>query len=143
MLDTVATGATLLRGLEAAFAQAPKPREILLATPAGSAVGMRKIAELCARENVALTITFFGAIFGLWHDGTGLPWCHPDTVLSGTPHSRTNRALARQIFNNLPGFCAVGDCSANFFDVDKARQILHEEEERFGWQLITCGASQR
>ncbi len=135
VLDTVATGATLVRGLEAAFHNASKPEQIVLATPAGSAVGMRKIADLCARENVALTLTFFGAIFGLWEDGTGLPWCHPDTILSGTPRSEKNRALTAHLFNQLPGFCSVGDCSADFFDVAEAKKILAEEEERFGWRL--------
>jgi hypothetical protein len=136
MLDTVATGATLLRGLEAAFANAPKPESILLGTPAGSLVGMKKVAELCARENVGLTLFFFGAIFGLWEDGTALPWCHPDTIFSGTPREDKNRALTARIFNNIEGFCSVGDCSANFFDVGEAERILREEEERFGWRLL-------
>src|SRR5581483_5036912 len=136
MLDTVATGATLVRGLEAAFKNAPKPEQILLGTPAGSAVGMRRIAAVCARENVQLTCFFFGAIFGLWRDGTGLPWCHPDTILSGTPRSEKNRALTARRFNNIEGFWSVGDCSANFFDVAAAEKILRAEEERFGWKLI-------
>lgn len=135
MLDTVATGATLVRGLEAAFANAPKPQHILLGTPAGSVVGMRKIAEVCAAQGVELTLFFFGAMFGLWEDGTALPWCHPDTILAGTPRSETNRALTAQIFNKIEGFCAVGDCSANFFDVAEAEKILREEEQRFGWRL--------
>lgn len=135
VLDTVATGATLLRGLEAAFRNARKPERILMATPAGSGAGMRRIAALCAGENVELILTFFGAIFGLWEDGTGLPWCHPDTILSGTPRSERNRVLTRRLYNNLPGFCSVGDCSANFFDVQESLNILREEEERFGWRL--------
>ncbi len=135
MLDTIATGATLVRGLEAAFANAPKPREILLGTPAGSLVGAKKIAALCARENVSLTFFFFGAIFGLWKDGTALPWCHPDTIFSGTPRSEKNRALTARLFNNIDGFCSVGDCSANFFDVVEAEKILQEEETRFNWQI--------
>lgn len=135
MLDTVATGATLVRGLEAAFKNAPKPEHVLLATPAGSAIGMRRIAQVCARENVQLTLFFFGAIFGLWHDGTGLPWCHPDTILSGTPRSQKNRAETARIFNNIEGFCSVGDCSANFFDVAHAKEILQAEENRFGWNI--------
>jgi hypothetical protein len=135
MLDTVATGATLVRGLEAAFRNAPKPEQILLGTPAGSAVGMKRIAEVCARANVQLTPFFFGAIFGLWHDGTGLPWCHPDTIFSGTLRSEKNRALTARIFNQSEGFCAVGDCSANFFDVAAAQKILQEEQERFSWQI--------
>jgi hypothetical protein len=135
MLDTIATGATLVRGLEAAFANAPKPREILLGTPAGSLVGAKKIAELCVRENVQITFFFFGAIFGLWQDGTALPWCHPDTIFSGTPRSEKNRALTARLFNNIEGFCAVGDCSANFFDVAEAEKILQEEEKRFDWKL--------
>lgn len=135
VLDTVATGTTLVRGLEAAFRNARKPERIIMATPAGSGAGMRQIAALCAREQVELVITFFGAIFGLWEDGTGLPWCHPDTILSGTTHSVKNYAITKQLFNNLPGFCSVGDCSANFFDVEEALNILKEEEERFGWRL--------
>ncbi|MBI4675617.1 MAG: hypothetical protein HY741_28570 [Chloroflexi bacterium] len=135
LLDTVATGATLVRGLQSAFANAYKPREILLAAPAGSAVGMKRIAALCARENVRLTLFFFGAIFGLWRDGTALPWCHPDTILSGTPRSARNREITARLFNRLEGFCSVGDCSANFFDVGEAEKILREEEERFGWKL--------
>jgi hypothetical protein len=135
MLDTIATGATLLRGLEAAFSNAPKPRVILLGTPAGSLVGSGKISALCAREDVSLTLFFFGAIFGLWHDGTALPWCHPDTILSGTPRSQKNRALTARIFNNIKGFCSVGDCSANFFAVAEAKKILQEEEKRFDWRL--------
>lgn len=135
MLDTVATGATLARGLEAAFKNAPKPEHILLATPAGSAVGMKRIADVCARADVQLTLFFFGAIFGLWHDGTALPWCHPDTIFSGTPRSEKNRALTARLFNNIEGFCSVGDCSANFFDVGEAEKILHDEEERFHWTL--------
>jgi hypothetical protein len=135
VLDTLATGATLVRGLEAAFANATKPQKILFATPAGSAVGARKIAELCEREGVELNLTFFGAVLGLWQDGTALPWCHPDTVLSGTPRSKYNSQLAKRLFNNLEGFCAVGDCSANFFDVAEAKKILAEEEEKFGWHI--------
>lgn len=134
LLDTIATGATLVRGLEAAFA-IDKPREILLGTPAGSLVGAKKIAELCVRENVQVTFFFFGAIFGLWQDGTALPWCHPDTIFSGTPRGEKNRALTARIFNNIQGFCSVGDCSANFFDVTEAEKILREEEEQFGWKL--------
>ena len=134
-LVTVATGATLVRGLEAAFKNAPKPEHVLLATPAGSAIGMRRNAQVCARENVQLTLFFFGAIFGLWHAGTGLPWCHPDTIWSGTPRSAHNRELTARIFNNIEGFCSVGDCSANFFDVAEAEKILREEEERFDWKL--------
>ncbi len=135
MLDTIATGATLVRGLEAAFANAAKPREILLGTPAGSLVGAKKIAELCVRENVSITFFFFGAIFGLWQDGTALPWCHPDTIFSGTPRGEKNRALAARLFNNIQGFCSVGDCSANFFNVTEAEKILRQEEKRFGWNL--------
>lgn len=135
VLDTVATGATLVRGLEAAFANAPKPEHILLGTPAGSVIGIRKIADVCAAHDVQLTLFFFGAMFGLWEDGTALPWAHRDTILAGTPRSEKNRALTAQIFNRIEGFCAVGDCSANFFDVAKAEKILREEEERFGWRL--------
>lgn len=136
MLDTVATGATLVRGLEAAFANAPKPKQILLGTPAGSAVGMRKIAEVCELHGVGLTLFFFGAVFGLWEDGTALPWAHRDTLLSGTARSAKNRALTDEIFNRIEGFCAVGDCSANFFDVAEAEKTLREEQERFGWRLV-------
>lgn len=135
MLDTVATGATLVRGLEAAFSNAPKPEHILLGTPAGSVAGMRKIAGVCAVHGVQLTLFFFGAMFGLWEDGTALPWCHPDTLLSGTPRSEKNRALTARIFKHIEGFCSVGDCSANFYDVGEAEKILREEQERFGWEL--------
>lgn len=135
MLDTVATGATLVRALESAFKNTTPPGKILLATPAGSAVGMRKIADLCAVHKIDLVLTFFGAIFGLWEDGTGLPWCHPDTITSGTQRGKRNLEQARKLFNNLPGFCAVGDCSANFFDVKEAEEALEEEEKRFGWHL--------
>jgi hypothetical protein len=137
LLDTVATGATLVRGLETAFANVEKPQQILFATPAGSGEGVGKIARLCQKEHVDFTAVFFGAIFGLWEDGTGLPWCHPDTVLSGTPRSMVNRELTQRLFNNLPGFCSVGDCSANFFDVEDAFRILSEEEARFEWYLPT------
>lgn len=135
MLDTVATGATLVRGLEAAFANAPKPEHILLGTPAGSVAGMRKIAQVCAAHDVKLTLFFFGAMFGLWEDGTALPWAHRDTILAGTERSENNRALTARMFNNIEGFCAVGDCSANFFDVAEAEKILRDEEARFGWRL--------
>lgn len=135
MLDTIATGATLVRGLEAAFENAPKPEQILLGTPAGSVPGMKKIGEVCAAGDVRVTFFSFGAIFGLWQDGTALPWCHPDTILAGTPRSKRNQELTARIFNRIEGFCAVGDCSANFFDVNEAEKILHEEEERFGWKL--------
>lgn len=107
MLDTVATGATLVRGLEAAFANAPKPEHILLGTPAGSVAGMRKIAKVCAAHNVPLTLFFFGAMFGLWEDGTALPWCHRDSILSGTPRSEKNRALTARMFNNIEAFAPL------------------------------------
>lgn len=132
LLDTVATGATLVRGLEAAFQNAEKPRRIIMGTPAGSPVGMRKIEELCGREGVEFFVTFFGAAFGLWEDGSGLPWCHPNTIYSGTAQSQTNRQRAAKLFNNNPAFCAVGDCSANFFDVQAALKHLKAEEEKLG-----------
>lgn len=135
MLDTIATGATLARALEAAFSNAEKPERILMATPCGSAAGGRRIAQVCEKAGVELVLTYFGAVFGLWHDGTGLPWCHPDTLVSGTERSKNNRKLAQQIFNNLDGFCAVGDCSANFFDVDDALAVLAKEEKEFAWKL--------
>ncbi len=135
IMDTVATGATLLRGLEAAFENAPKPEHILLGTPAGSRMGMEQIAALCASANVELTLFFFGAVFGLWQDGTALPWCHPDTIVAETARGKQNRAITAKLFNNIEGFCAVGDCSANFFDVRAAENILREEQERFGWVL--------
>lgn len=137
MLDTVATGATLVRGLEGAFHNAKeKPKRIIMGTPAGSAVGMRKLEAICKREGVDFICTFFGAAFGLWDDGTGLPWCHPDTVLAGTERSKKNRKRAGEIFNEHPAFCAVGDCSANFFDVQAALDNLIEEEEKLGWKLL-------
>ncbi len=135
MLDTIATGATLARALEAALANAEKPDRILMASPCGSAAGARRIAQVCQKADVELVLTFFGAIFGLWHDGTGLPWCHPDTVVSGTERSRRNIKEAQKIFNNMDGFCAVGDCSANFFDVDAALAILDKEQKEFNWTL--------
>lgn len=110
VLDTIATGATLVRVLETAFANGQPPEKILFGTPAGSATGVRKVASLCRQHGIELHATFFGAAFGLWHDGTGLPWCHPDTLLSGTKRSQTNKQTAARLFNNLPGFCAVGDC---------------------------------
>lgn len=135
MLDTVATGATLVRVLEAAFSNAPKPRKIFMATPAGSPAGMRKIDALCQKEGVELHISFFGAAFGLGDDGTALPWCHPQTILADTARAKKNRLRAGELFNELPDFCAVGDCSANFFDVEAALINLAEEEEKLGWQL--------
>jgi hypothetical protein len=135
MLDTIATGATLARALEAAIANAEKPERILMASPCGSAAGGRRIAQVCEKNGIELVLTYFGAVFGLWHDGTGLPWCHPDTLVSGTDRSQKNRKLAQQLFNNLDGFCAVGDCSANFFDVEAAIAILTKEENEFGWRL--------
>jgi len=135
MLDTIATGATLARALEAAFTNATPPKRILMATPCGSAAGGRRIAQVCQKAGVELVLTYFGAVFGLWHDGTGLPWCHPDTLLSGTERSKKNRSTAQQLFNSLDGFCAVGDCSANFFDVDEALGILQREEKEFDWRL--------
>lgn len=135
LLDTVATGATLVRGLEAAFKNAPKPRRIIMGTPAGSAVGMRKLQELCVREGVEFIVTFFGAAFGLWQDGSGLPWCHPETVLSGSQRSAANLKRAQRLFNNNPAFCAVGDCSANFFDVQAALDNLAHEEDELGCKL--------
>ena len=135
LLDTVATGATLVRGLEAAFQNAQKPRRILMGTPAGAAVGMRKLEDLCRREKIEFIPTFFGAAFGLFEDGSGLPWCHPDTILAGTERSRVNLENARKIFNNNQAFCAVGDCSANFFDVQVAMEHLKDEEDRLCWKL--------
>lgn len=135
MLDTVATGATLVKGLEATFKNCEKPKKILLAASCGSVVGTRRIVEFLTGMGVETHVTFWGAAFGLWHDGTGLPWCHPDTVISGTPRSLKNKEITAKLFNNLPGFCAVGDCSANFFDVDDARKVLDDEEKRFGWKV--------
>ncbi len=135
MLDTIATGATLVRGLEAAFRNVSTPEQILLGAPAGSRLGVKRIADVCARHHVQLTVFFFGAIFGLWRDGTALPWCHPDTIFSGTPRSARNREYTARLFNNLEGFCSVGDCAANFFDVGEAEKNLQKEQERFGWNL--------
>lgn len=135
VLDTVATGATLVRGLEAAFANAPRPKRILMGTPAGSPVGMRKLQALCNNAGVEFVSTFFAAAFALHEDGSGLPWCHPETILSGSLRSQGNIRRAEKRFNLNPAFCSVGDCSANFFDVSAALDHLKQEEERLGWSL--------
>lgn len=135
VLDTVATGATLVRGLQAAFAGADKPRTILMGTPAGSPVGMRKLQALCNDAGVEFVSTFFAAAFALHEDGSGLPWCHPETILSGSLRSQANIRKAEKRFNLSPAFCSVGDCSANFFDVTAALDHLKKEEERLGWSL--------
>lgn len=137
MLDTIATGATLIKGLTATFQNCKPPRRILLAATCGSVVGTRKVVEYLKSEKIDVHVTFWGAAFGLWHDGTGLPWCHPETIISGTTRGVTNRQIAGRLFNENPGFCAVGDCSANFFDVDDAKKVLKEEETRFAWRLPT------
>jgi len=62
-------------------------------------------------------------------------WCHLDTILSGTPRSERNHAITAKLFNNIEGFCTVGECSAIFFDVGEAEKILREEQERFRWKL--------
>ncbi len=136
MLDTVATGATLLRGLEAAFANAPKPEHILLGTPAGSRVGMEQIAALCATANVNLTLFFFGAIFGLWQDGTGLPWCHPDTIVANTPRGKQNRATTERLFNGIAGFCAVGNGELKLRSRPKAKSNSQSERMRKRWLIL-------
>lgn len=135
VLDTVATGATLVRGLQAAFATVAKPRTILMGTPAGSPVGMRKLQALCNDAGVEFISTFFAAAFALHEDGSGLPWCHPETILSGSLRSQANIRKAEKRFNLNPAFCSVGDCSANFFDVTAALDHLKKEEERLGWSL--------
>jgi hypothetical protein len=137
MLDTIATGATLIKGLTATFENCKKPKRILLAATCGSVVGTRKIVEFLQSEKIEVHVTFWGAAFGLWNDGTGLPWCHPDTIISGTTRGVTNRQIAGRLFNEIPGFCAVGDCSANFFDVEDAKRVLKEEEYKFSWRLPT------
>jgi hypothetical protein len=42
---------------------------------------------------------------------------------------------ARQSYDDLPGFCPVGDCFANFFDVKDAGKVLEEEQRKFNWFL--------
>lgn len=100
--DTVATGSTLVKGiqllLDAAEEKGISIRSISVVTLAGSALGARKLAKLAkthiAPQHPGCKVSFYACemLFHLMPDGTDLRFLMPDSIM---PEESRQEALSR------------------------------------------------
>lgn len=115
--DTVATGSTLMKGiqllLDAAEEKGTSIASISMVTLAGSAVGARKFASIAKKhvlpQHPNCKVSFFGCemLFHLMPDGTDMRFLMPDSIM---PEESRREALSRYgkyLAKNMK--CAVFD----------------------------------
>jgi len=132
--DTVASGASVIQGLQA-FAEWAKPRglrKVHFFSACGSRIGGQRIRAACAALDIQATFTHGLAAFGMAEQGwqlpdTDLPWLHPDTITQ--PHYLQR---AQAAFQGKP-VCAIGDWGMR---CKNPKAYLHEwQAEAEYWKL--------
>jgi hypothetical protein len=115
--DTVATGSTLVKGiqllLDAAEDKGKTIESITILTIAGSAAGARKLAVLAKKHvlpqhpNCKVSLFACEMLFHLMPDGTDLRFLMPDSVLPEESRSEAERRYGKYLSKNMR--CAVFD----------------------------------
>jgi len=115
--DTVATGSTLVKGvqllLDAAEDQGKSIKSITILTLAGSAVGAKKVAKLAAThvlpQHPGCKVSFYACemLFHLMPDGTDLRFLMPDSLMPDESRQEALSRYGKYLSENMR--CAVFD----------------------------------
>lgn len=146
--DTIATGATLAKGLEClaeAFEEKKvKPKKIIVCSLACSVDGARKLKEMEVRlkkmwPSLGVCLVACGELFHLMPDGTDLRFLYDDAVIP----EKTRQAVLRE-YGPLLGRtmkCAVFDWGTRFNNPSAHYQefLKYAETELEGGELDTKG----
>ncbi len=127
--DTIATGGTIERIIDATLSRAEEARAIIIYSIAGGLMGAIRMKQISERINLPIYTFFSNAIFGVEPNGTDMPWLHPGTITS-----ETNREIARSSYGPDLGrrWCCVWDWG------DRSKhplKHLHELIERCDGEL--------
>lgn len=124
--DTIASGATMCEAIGHYLSKWPLTRVIIL-TFAGTGIGGKRIAEFCAARNVACTIIYGLAVFGLAANGFDLSFLDPATVTSDRC-----RQLAKEYFGSRPISCVGWDFGSQGYAIRKYKMLCWIESKYWG-----------
>ncbi|MGY5874139.1 MAG: hypothetical protein RTU30_00195 [Candidatus Thorarchaeota archaeon] len=90
--DTIATGGTIERIVEATLAESSEIRAIIIYSIAGGLVGATRITDLANRIKIPIYLFYSNAIFGVEPNGTDMPWLHSGTIVSPEIRAEAEKA---------------------------------------------------
>ncbi|RDE17865.1 MAG: hypothetical protein C4K49_00590 [Candidatus Thorarchaeota archaeon] len=117
--DTIATGGTIERILDATLARGPDIRAVIVYSIAGGLIGAHRLKQLAERLHIPIYLFFSNAIFGVESNGTDMPWLHPGTVVSPGIRAKAESTYGTDLGRR---WCCVWDWG------DRAKQPLKHLE---------------
>jgi hypothetical protein len=133
--DTVASGASICRAIEAYLEVAPVEHVTVLSI-AGAGSGAATIARFCANRGITVDFFFGLAVFGLGVNGFDLAFLHPETMASPDLMVRAHKVFQGKAIS------AVGwDFGSQYMAPIKYRNLCWVEAEIWGMhgsQLFQC-----
>jgi hypothetical protein len=127
--DTIATGGTIERIIDATLEHSSEVRAIAVYSIAGGLKGAVRLKHLADRIQIPVYTFYSNAIFGVEPNGTDMPWLHPGTIVS--PEIRDE---AEAVYGPYLGrrWCSIWDWG------DRSKhplKHLHELLERCEFEL--------
>jgi hypothetical protein len=104
--DTIATGGTIARILDATSVRSDDIQAIVVYSIAGGVMGAMRLKQISERLDIPIYSFFSNAIFGVEANGTDMPWLHPGTITSKTTHEIAESSYGPILGRN---WCAIWD----------------------------------
>jgi hypothetical protein len=104
--DTIATGGTIARILDATSVRSDDIQAIIVYSIAGGVMGAMRLKQISERLEIPIYSFFSNAIFGVEANGTDMPWLHPGTITS-----KSNHEIAESTYGPILGrnWCSIWD----------------------------------
>jgi hypothetical protein len=126
--DVLASGTTICTVLSL-YLKYHKLKRVFLFSLAGSVIGGQALAQFCKSQNIALTLAYSLAAFGLSSNGFDLSFLHPDTI---TDKEYQERAM--RVFEGKPISSVGWDCGSQAQSLRKYKLLCWLEAEYWGLQ---------
>jgi hypothetical protein len=121
--DTIATGGTIERIVDATIAQASDVRAIIIYAIAAGLTGAIRMKQLANRIDLPISLFCSNAIFGVEQNGTDMPWLHPGTITSVGNRRKAEAAYGPDLGRR---WCSVWDWGERAKDPSKHLKGLLE-----------------
>lgn len=118
--DTIATGGTIERIIEATLEHTSDVRAIIVYSIAGGSIGAIRLKKIAEKIDVPLYLFYSNAIFGVEDNGTDMPWLHPGTICSEETRQRALDVYGPDLGRR---WCSIWDWG------DRAKHPLKHLEE--------------